>query len=333
MKIFWQRMIIYLVTVPLLLAVQVAHGKKMIRWEDEQGNIFYSDLVPPEHAKHRRESLNKDARVIDVIEQAKTKQQRELEKRLKALRKEQQKIIAKQMSWDKILLTNYRSLTDMRQAQTGQLLRLSDLRKVSLRKLQGLEKQLEAQQKQAAEHERNGQKVPEKLVNEIQTTEKQIRLVDVEINNHKQRRKQLEKAFAADVERFKFLNQSERNAKKLSTKTAAQKAADELGLFDCVSAAQCSKAWKMARQFVKQYSTTRIDVDSDKLILGSLPISDDDLSLSVSLMTRNNKAPEIFLDIRCRETSLGKELCVSHKARNIRSAFRPYIQSALGMID
>ncbi|MGZ4979785.1 MAG: hypothetical protein ACXV8O_21865, partial [Methylobacter sp.] len=112
--------------------------------------------------------------------------------------------------------------------------------------------------------------------------------------------------------------------------TAQTKAADEIGLYACETDALCAKAWTAAHDFIKANATTPIDTDTDKLIMGRAPATDSDLSLSVSKIEDENKKPQLFLDIHCRESSLGTELCASQKVRDIRSAFRPFIEAAAG---
>jgi hypothetical protein len=96
-----------------LLESQPVCAKKMYRWVDEHGDIYFSDQVPPEQAQHSRASLSKTGRIIEVIEQAKTKEQQEQEKRLEQLRQQQEKLIANQKMHDKSLLSTFRSKEDM----------------------------------------------------------------------------------------------------------------------------------------------------------------------------------------------------------------------------
>lgn len=306
-----------------------SYAKKLMRWEDDQGNIYYSDKVTPAHVQHRRETLNQNARVIDVVEAKKSKQQLQLEARLEALRKEQEKIIAKQKTQDKVLLSTYRNLEDIELALKNKINSVKSQQKVAESNVNGLQKQLTKQQKQAAAYERNGNQAPKKLIDNIKSTKKQIKLSQAEVKKHKIYEQEVYKFFAANKKRFQFLTGADSNTEQIIDKSATTKAADQLGLFSCPSEAQCALAWDAARQFIQQHSTVTIDFDSESLIMGGQPLSDRDLSLSVSKMKRKNKAPDIFLDIRCRESSLGRELCKSHKATNLRTSFRPYIISVL----
>jgi len=59
------------------------------------------------------------------------------------------------------------------------------------------------------------------------------------------------------------------------------------------------------------------------------PEIDSDLSLSISRLQQNGHRQQIFLDIRCRKSSLGMELCISPKVKAIRRSFSQFIQTGL----
>jgi len=172
--------------------------------------------------------------------------------------------------------------------------------------------------------------VPKNLLDEIKQTEEQIQVAYAEINKQIEKKNRAKAEFEANIERFKFLTQENTDPSKATDKTAQAKVADEIGLYACETDALCVKAWTNAHDFIKANATTPIDTDTDKLIMGRAPANDSDLSLSVSKIEDENKKQQLFLDIHCRESSLGTELCASQKVRDIRSAFRPYIEAAVG---
>ncbi|MGR8935096.1 MAG: DUF4124 domain-containing protein [Gammaproteobacteria bacterium] len=313
----------------LLLAMADNTQARLYRWENDQGQIIYSDQIPPEDAKHKKEALNKKGRVTEVIEGAKSKEQWELEARLDALRREQEKIIAKQKADDKVLISTFRSLDDMRRMLEGKLSSIEIQKRFAESNLQRLELQLKNQQKSAAKYEREGRVVPKPVLKEIADTERQILQARIEVERHEQKQAQVKKAFEADMARYAYLTQSKEAAEQVSNTTAELKAEDELGLFSCENTEQCDKGWQLARTFVQKFSSTSIDVDNDKLIMGGDPADDRDLSLSVSKMMRTGYKTQIFLDIRCRKSSYGKELCAGSAVSDIRRAFRPFIESGL----
>jgi len=320
---------LYLACTLCLLSSPPVFAKKMYRWIDEHGNTFLSDQVPPDQVEHRRESLSEKGKVLDITEKAKTKEQLALDAQLLALKKAQEKIIAEQQAHDKVLLSTFRSLDDMDAMLNGKMQSLDAQRNVTQRNLKSLQDQLALQQKQAASHERNGEKIPQQIQDAINSTEAQIQRTEAEINRHIENKNQVKADFEADMARFTFLTQAHGDQQKANGSTAQSHAANELGLFTCENEAQCAKAWSTAHGFIQRHGTTAINIDTDKLIMDAAPANDTDLSLSISKIDQEGDKQQLFLDIRCRPSSLGTELCASQKVLDIRSAFKPYIEAAL----
>ncbi len=313
----------------LFLLQTPVSAKNMYRWVDEEGNVRFSDKVPPEEVKHRRETLNKNARTVGVVEKEKTKAQRELDKRLSVLRKQQQDIIDKQRMHDKVLLSTFRNVDDMKMALKGQMLAMDGKRKIVHNNLQRLQKQLREQQRKAAQFERDGKRVPSDLSKSIRTSKQQIKQAYVDISAQFQNKKKIRQEFEEDIERFIFLTKSSEESQDLSRELAETRAASELGLFICENMDQCKQAWKVAKQFVYLNSTVSLDIETDKLIMGKTPSRNTDLSLSVSKITESGYKEQLFLDIRCRNSSLGQELCSSSKVKKIRNSFSDFIKAGI----
>ena len=313
-----------------MIALQSPVSAKMYRWVDDNGHIFYSDKVPPEESKLERNVLNQKGRVIGTVQAAKTKEQIALEKRLFLLRKEQEKIISRQKSNDKVLLSTFRNMDDLRMTLNGKLLAVDAHKRVYERNLENLNENLDNARKKAAQAERSGRKVPAAILDEIASIEEKISDNNFNIEKTLEKRKLIQKKFDKDIERFYFLTKSTHiSAQELSDETAEIKAANTLGLFNCKGRETCNKAWEIAKQFVIQNSTTQINFNADSIIMGSDPMIASDLSLSASKSKRKNDKVSIFLDIRCHNSTLGNELCQSEQVKNIRHSFRPYIESAL----
>ena len=319
---------IFLSSLLLFCANQFAHAKKMYRWVDEYGNTYFSDLVPPDKVQYKRDSLSRSGRVLEVIERAKTQEQRELEKKLAELRKAQEKLIAKQIVHDRLLLTTFDTKDDMIKAINAKNQTLDAQRKVLAGNASRLNQQLEEQQKKAAEFERNAQAVPPQLIKDIDSTQEQISQNMDAINAHILKQIQIAKEDNADVERYLFLTQT-KNSQQQANKIPSIKEANQLGLFYCENDRQCNKAWEIAGDFVNAHSTTMPDVYNDKLIMSRPPAKDTDLSLSLSKIAVSDNDYQLFLDIRCRDSILGQELCASQKVKDIRTAFRPFMNKAL----
>ncbi len=323
----------FLIALMLLSAFAVeqdANAKKMYRWVDDNGKVFFSDQVPPDQIRHKREALTESVRVMEVIEAAKSKEQIELEKRLQKLRREQQKLIEKQRTHDRVLLSTFRNLEDMEMAMKGKLQALDAQRKVAEGNRTRLEKQLRRQLHKAAQYDRENKSAPDKLTRAIKDTRQQLKAVKQEINRHLAKRKQVEDNFKMDIARFKYLTQAKTaDLSKLINQIAEKQSARELGLFICEDRAECDRAWRIARMFVKKHSTTSLDIDTDRLVMTSTPRNDLDLSLSVSKLKLDRQREQIFLDIRCKSSVIGMELCISPKIKQLRQSFNEFIEQRL----
>lgn len=318
---------LFLSLVLLAGSVTAVEAKKLYRWIDEDGSVYFSDQVPPDQVQHKRETLNEKARVLDIVEKAKTPEQLEQQKRLDSLRREQEKIIAKQAAYDKVLLATYRSLDDMKRAMDNKFAAIDVERKITEGNLKRAEQQLQQQQLQAAEYERNARKLPPKLLDDIAASKRQIEQTKQELERQGLNRVASEREFKSDMARFVFLTQGGPAGDKANQgNLAVNNANNDLGLFVCQDVAQCDKAWQVAGEFVAKYSTTGEDVANERLIMRATPFQDTDISLSVSKLERDGQL-QIFLDIRCKQSAIGKELCAGDNVQAIRRSFAPYLQS------
>ncbi|WP_394754437.1 hypothetical protein [Crenothrix sp.] len=310
-----------------IISSQVVVAKKMYRWKDDNNNTFFSDQVPPEQNQFRRDSLSKEGRVIEVTEKAKNKEQIIQDRRLAELRREKEKLIAYQGIHDKALLSTYHSKEDLMAALNTKFKTLDTEKKIIEGNLAQLKSLLVWQQKQAALLERNGKKVPQKLLADMQSTQGQIKKTEHTTLANIDKKQQIETEFKADIDRFVYL--TETKTSNPTNKIASIIEANKLGLFYCNNDHQCNKAWDIGHKFVTFYSTTAPDIYNDKLIMNRPPATDFDLSLSLSKIALNDADYQLFLDIRCRDSSQGRELCASQKVSDLRASFRPYINSAL----
>lgn len=315
----------------ILLIVLPATQARMYRWYDEDGNVHFSDKIPPEHSKYKRESLSSQAKVIkkETVEAAKSKDQINMEFRLEALRKQQEKLIAKQHAYDKVLRSTFRTVEDMERALERKNKAYEIRRNGIIKQLEFQTVNLQEQQGFAANYERLGKPVPDKVLKQIDEYEKRIAETKTRIAELDATKQAELKTFNNDINRFKFLTKADQQDENFIDKEVELEAANNLGVFTCESEQLCTQAWDLAKQFVTQNSDTEIELESDELIMTTPPQSVMELSLSLSKLTLGGKKPQIFLDIRCHDSSAGQALCADNKIKAIRKSFRPYILSQL----
>ncbi len=321
------RLVIFIATISTMWAIP-AYAKKMYRLVDQYGNTLFSDQVPPEQAKDHRELLSPSGRVLEVTEKAKTKEQQDLEKHLAALREEEEKLIARQKMNDNALLLTFHSKDDLYNGLKIKMQYFDNQAKVLEGSLKNASKQLQDQQKLAANYERNGEKAPQKLLDDLKESQQQVQRLTASKISNEDKQHIAKNQFNADIERYLFLTQS---VKKSAPQTMIPniKQANALGLFYCENDHQCNKAWEIARTFVNTHSTTKPDVYNDKLIMNRPPATETDISLSLSRIAITENDYQLFLDIHCQDSSIGEELCSSQKIKELRFSFRQYVNDAL----
>lgn len=129
-------------------------GKKLYKWVDEKGNVYYSDKVPPDQIKHGRQELNNQGIVTGSQDRALTeaervqKREREIEERRQAIE------AARRAEEDKRFLDSYATEDDLHRAFQLNLDLLAqqistakndiDLRQKSLDRLMGRAGEIEA---------------------------------------------------------------------------------------------------------------------------------------------------------------------------------------------
>lgn len=315
-----------------LMSSPLVHANKMYKWVDEKGNTYFSDQVPPEHSQLRREKLSKQARVVEVTDKAKTRSEEALDRLLKALKEAQEKVIAQQQYHDKALRVTYSKLEDLQNTYNNKLQELETEQKLAISNIKRLDNQLETFERTAATHERNGEKVPQKLLDDIAATKKESQEAYVKVSQHIEKKNKVVEQFNADIARYKQLTQTAEQ-KRIQKQKDEIKAANELGVYICENERECEKAWKIAGEFISKHSTSSNsaapEIESGKLIMGRAPDTDNDLSLAISKVDLGDRKQKLFLDIRCRDSSIGVELCASKKVQDIRIAFRNYLESSL----
>ncbi len=315
-----------------LFCVQVAVAEKLIKIVDDKGKTHFSDTVPPEHSQYQQDILSKSGRVKEIRAREKTKSERALDNLLVALKTAQEKVIAQQTFHDKALRITYSKLEDLENTFKAKLQEMETEQKLVISNLKRLDNQLETLHRQAATYERNGEKIPGILLDQIKATEKDSQETYVKISKHIEQKNKITEDFNADIARYKLLtkNAEQRRIEKNKEETVA---ANQLGVYTCKSNRECEKAWNIAGEFITKHSTssnsTEPEIDSGKLIMGRTPDTDNDLSLAISKVDLGDNKQKLFLDIRCRDSSIGNELCASKKVQDIRVAFRQYLETAL----
>ncbi|MBN8480341.1 MAG: DUF4124 domain-containing protein [Xanthomonadales bacterium] len=199
------RAIVALAATGILAAPVLAQGTRY-KWRDAEGNLHYSDALPPDAGKRGYEVINAQGIVIKRVEAPKTPEQVAAAKAIAAKEQAARADAEARLRKDQQLLAAYPNEEELARAHQQQLEMLQQNIRSAEIGLQSQERNLAEQLGQAADIEREGKPVPQRIADLIGVTRAQIeaqhRVVDRRIA-------ELEKAkldFAAELEHYRALS-------------------------------------------------------------------------------------------------------------------------------
>jgi hypothetical protein len=307
---------------------------RTFRWVDEQGETHYSDRVPPDQLMHRRTRLSPQGQELETIDAPKTAEQLRREQQLKHLRVQQEKILAEQRDQDLALLRTYRSEEEMYMALKGKLDILEASLRVAEANRQRQQNTLAEQEQRAAEMEKQGHPVPQSLRALIEASRKQVAEFDAKIRSLNANKDAISERFTRDIARYKAMASRQKNAHEslgASLASATDRAGTDeivISAIACAVGAVCDRAWELARSYVLEHSGSALSLETERILQTPLPASDEQFGMTVTRI-RGKSEDILFLDMRCRSSSVGEALCSGPKVREIRVGFKPYIEAGL----
>lgn len=187
-------------------------GKKLYKWVDEKGNVFYSDKVPPDQIKHGRKELNQQGIITGRQEAALSEAERAQKRQQEAEARRKAAEAARKAEEDKRFLDSYATEDDLHRAfqlnldLLGQQIAAAkndvDLRQKSLDRLMG----------RAGEIEAAGKKVDAGLQSMIDSERRAISQQTNYLASKEQEKKLAETDYQTKLKRYRDLAQERRAA-------------------------------------------------------------------------------------------------------------------------
>jgi hypothetical protein len=195
----------------LLGICTTASAAKLYKWVDDNGNIRYSDRMPPSQAKREHQTLNSQGMVVSTKKAAKTEEEikalKDAEKALQAKQKVEKREKDAQGKLDRVLLLTFSSEKEMGRARDDRIEVLDSVIRLiykSIATAQDRLLRLEGDAKRI--YTSKGREVPGGLAQNI---EESVRKID---NREKQLQVKLEEKykiqgqFDIDIARFRLLH-------------------------------------------------------------------------------------------------------------------------------
>ena len=306
---------------PLLILAALPAQARLFKWVDDQGNVHYTDRVPPEVAERERAELDKRGMTVKKTEAAKTPEEIAREKQLEELRAEQKRVEAEQRALDEVLLRTFRSEDDIIMARDGKVAAIDTQIDVTRGTIAKQQERLTEMQRQAADLERQGKPVARKQIEEMDALRDHIDRNYAAIVQNEQSRQSMIEKHDRDLKRFRQLKTPEK------AEQAAPQAKARVALLDtvvvCKDAVECDRLWGKAQAYVRANATTAVRMTGKSILATAPPKDDAGYSLTLSrLPDRDGSGVRIFLDLQCRDTAPGREFCAGQRVSKVRDGFR-----------
>ena len=207
-KVFMRAMIVRPVSLMLLMVLlspPVMAGKRLYKWVDDKGNVYYSDKVPPSAAPRRKVIINEQGLPVKTIERAKTPAEIEAERRRQAELAKQRAIEARKKARDRMLLDTFATVGDIIKARDEKLVSIRNQIRITDSSIVKLENQLARLRSRAADAERAGRPISQQLKANIRSIESQIANNRRYIRKRRIEEQAIRKRFEEYIARFKEL--------------------------------------------------------------------------------------------------------------------------------
>jgi hypothetical protein len=290
---------------------------------DEQGNVYYSDQVPPRYIEREHSRLTDQGLEVERRAAAKTAEELRQEQEIARLRQLQQELIEEQEAEDRVLLSSFRTEDDLLMARDGKLEAIDTQISLSKEEIRRSKNRLAKMQANAAELERRGQAANPRFLRQIEETRESIEDLHLRILSLQRQKKEITASFERDLARFRQLRQLDdyNAAGSASAENSPATLLDSTVL--CFESSECERLWEMTKSYVRRNATTQLQTVGKRVIVTAAPRKDDDVSLTASRIPETELGRErIFLDIQCRESILGREFCQGEEVARIRTGFR-----------
>ncbi len=200
---------IKLITISVLLLaplVATAQQTKLYRWVDENGQVHFSDSIPPEYAEQPKQRIDQYGIAREEIAGKKSSEQLAAEKRAAEL--EMQAELQKRA--DQALLVTYQSVEEIEMHRDRRIQLFQAQARVTEEFLASQRRELETMRRQAARFKPHNSDpdapdISPKLAAEIKETEALIARHEDNLRAYKEKEAKIVRQFEGDISRFRQL--------------------------------------------------------------------------------------------------------------------------------
>jgi hypothetical protein len=201
-----RKLIVIVALVALASQAEARQEQKVYKWTDKDGNVHYSDSVPPEYAEERKEVLNDQGVAVEELAGKKTAEELEQE-RLENERRVAQEL---QLRADRALLATYLSVDEIEMHRDRRVELFQAQSRVTELYLRNLERRLEALRNEASRFQPysddpDAPMIDDGLAADLRKTKDTIARHERNLEKYAADKKRIIDRFNNDIARFKRL--------------------------------------------------------------------------------------------------------------------------------
>jgi hypothetical protein len=185
---------------------QSSGGKKLYKWVDEKGNVYYSDKVPPDQIQHGRQELNSQGVVTGQQDRALSEAERAAKREREAAERRAALEAKKKADEEKRFLDSYATEDDLHRAFQLNLDLLAQQIASSRKDIEVRQTSLDRLMGRAGEIEAAGKKVDPGLQSMIDSERRAIAQQTNYLAAKEQEKKLAESDYQAKLKRYRELS-------------------------------------------------------------------------------------------------------------------------------
>jgi hypothetical protein len=300
------------------MAVAMA-DRTLYRWVDDDGNVHYTDTLPPSQMSKGHSELSTGGVLLKTVPATKSLEEIEQEEALRRLRFEQARLIERQRSADRVLLSSFSSEEDLISVRDGKLASIDAMIQMTRNNIQRQREWLAATRADAADMERSGEPVPRHLGDSISEAERAIEDAYAVIAAREAQKKAIREQFDQDLRRFRQLRKL---AASGSQPTIIPLRSVRHRIVPCDDDRECDRRWRRALAYLRDRLSGEIQSAGPNLMVVAPSAGGNELSLVLSrIADPRGDGASLFLDLRCRTSLRAETLCQAPELRKLMEAF------------
>ncbi|GEM_PF-311726 len=312
--------LLYTISINLVAGNNSDQGIQLYRWVDDQGNVNYTDRIPPSEINKERTELSEQGTRVRTIPPAKSSEQIQRERELVRLRAQQQRLIQKQKAEDNVLLRTFRSVDDLTMVRDGKLSAVDVMIQVAKSNIRRQQDWLTTLRTEAAELERAGEPVTDQLKKRIAGAERALDEALATVLEREQQKQAIREKFARDLKRFQQLKDFPEEAPTIEQ---VEQPPELPNLIKCNSDQECEQVWRAALTYVREHTTMPIETSGANVMMTKAPVTAKDIGLTLTrIQQKEGQGALIFLDLQCRNYSASANACNTESGRAVLDGFR-----------